>query len=491
MKYALLPTPRDVELSPDTRVAVGSASPVTTAPEVDDGLRRGLEDWLRARGDGRLPVVVTRDAGLGPEASRLCVTEQAVELTASDAVGWRHALDRLRQLGGPYGELPLGRIADAPALAMRGFHLNFNIPTLDFEAGKRVLESMARWRLNTVLLEYDRRYPYDAHGAIAAPDALTRPEVRALVDHARALGIEPIPLQQCLGHVNYILRHEAYARLREEQEHQDQFCPLNPASFALFEELVDDVIDLHPGIRYFHIGGDETRRLGACPRCAAVAARQGKGRLYVDYVCRAIALVRARGLTPIIWDDMLCAHPEVIAQMPREAVIMYWDYWTTRDPSALFVARPQAGTGVVADTGWSDRWQHELSETERRTVRHFARPLDLARTLTPAFMERFGRYLGPGFPKRIRAFPFLEHYQELGFRVIGAPTGCGNTSTWRQLPDFPRYGENIHAFSRRIRAAGGLGIVTSAWYPVPPEALMPGILFTGQFTWNPDVPPEA
>ena len=213
MKYALLPTPRDVELSPDTRVAVGSASPVTTAPEVDDGLRRGLEDWLRARGDGRLPVVVTRDAGLGPEASRLCVTEQAVELTASDAVGWRHALDRLRQLGGPYGELPLGRIADAPALAMRGFHLNFNIPTLDFEAGKRVLESMARWRLNTVLLEYDRRYPYDAHGAIAAPDALTRPEVRALVDHARALGIEPIPLQQCLGHVNYILRHEAYARL--------------------------------------------------------------------------------------------------------------------------------------------------------------------------------------------------------------------------------------------------------------------------------------
>ena len=106
-------------------------------------------------------------------------------------------------------------------------------------------------------------------------------------------------------------------------------------------------------------------------------------------------------------------------------------------------------------------------------------------------MERFGRYLGPGFPKRIRAFPFLEHYQELGFRVIGAPTGCGNTSTWRQLPDFPRYGENINAFSRRIRAAGGLGIVTSAWYPVPPEALMPGILFTGQFTWNPDVPPEA
>ena len=32
-----------------------------------------------------------------------------------------------------------------------------------------------------------------------------------------------------------------------------------------------------------------------------------------------------------------------------------------------------------------------------------------------------------------------------------------------------------------------MGIVTLAWYPMPPEALLPGIMFTGQFAWNPDV----
>ena len=481
MRYALLPTPREVTLETKERVAVGATSPLTFAPEVDQGLRRELAAWVPI-GRGAVPVSLIRDASLAPEASRLHVTEQAINVIASGATGWHYGLARLRQLA-PQGVMPVGQIDDAPALAMRGYHLNFNIPSLDFEAGKRLLDSMARWRLNTVLLEYDRRYPYRNHAGIARSNALTREQVAALVAYAHALGIEPIPLQQCLGHVEYILRHDAYADLREEQEHRDQFCPLNPGSIDLFRDLVDDVIDLHPGIRYLHIGGDETRRLGVCPRCAG----HGKGKLYLDYIAQAIAHVCSHGLTPIIWDDMLCKHREVIEQMPREAIIMYWDYWTTRDPSALFVARPQAGLGVVADSGWRERWQGELSETEARTVRHFTRSMDLAQELSPEFLAAFGRYLGPDFPKRIRAFPYLEYYQELGFRVIGAPTGCGNTSTWRQLPDFPRYGENIHAFSRRIQEAGAMGIVTSAWYPVPPEALLPGVMFTGQFTWNPDV----
>ncbi len=168
---------------------------------------------------------------------------------------------------------------------------------------------------------------------------------------------------------------------------------------------------------------------------------------------------------------------------------MYWDYWTTRDPSALFVARP-AGYGVVCDQGWQGEWRSELGETERRTVDHFTRKLDFNHDLSADFMARFNRYLGPDFPKRIRAFPYLEYYQDLGFKVIGAPTGSGNTSTWRLLPDYPRYGANIHTFSQRLHAASALGIVTSAWYPVPPEAIIPGITYTGQFAWNPAIEPH-
>lgn len=493
MSYSFLPTPQKVTLKrcpphgpfgKGNQVACGTASPLTFAPEVDEAVRTELSAWL-STGEGAVPIALTCDPELGAETSCLRVTEQGINLAASSNMGWHYGLARLRQLR-YRGFLPVGQIDDAPALAMRGFHLNFNNSSLDFDLGKQLLESMARWRLNTVLVEYGRRYPYRDHPGIASASALTRQQVADLIAYARALGIEPIPLQQCLGHVEYILQHDAYADLREEEEQRDQFCPLNPKSIELFRELVDDMIDLHPNIRYMHIGGDETRRLGNCPRCAEVAKEHGKGRLYLDYHKQAIEYVCSRGLTPIIWDDMLCKYPEVIEQMPREAVIMYWDYWTTCDPSALFVARP-AGMGVVTDSGWNEQWQDELGETEARTVRRFTGPVDLAKELSPEFQSKFGPYLGPHFPKRIRAFPYLEYYQELGFRVIGAPTGSGNTSTWRQLPDFPRYGENIHTFSKRIHEAGALGLITSAWYPVPFEAWMPGIMFTGQFTWNPDV----
>lgn len=486
MAYTLLPTPSLQKIDESAMVTAGPASPLTFAAEVDQASRDTLAAWI-ALGNGAVPVALVYDKSLGREACRLRIAASGIELAASCGTGWRHGIGRLRQLG-PCARMGSGEIDDSPALAMRGFHLNFSIQSLGFEEGKRLLEAMAHWRLNTVLMEYNQRYHMPAHPEFAAPNALSRVQIAALVEYACGLGIEPIPLQQCLGHVNYILQHDAFADLREEQKHRDQFCPLHPGSLALFRELVDDMLELHPGARYFHIGGDEARRLGSCPLCAEVAARHGKGRLYVDYVTQAVEYVRGRGLTPIIWDDMLCAHPDVIGQMPREAVIMYWDYWTTRDPSALFVARPDGGRGVVVDAGWRDLWRAELGETERRTVDFFTNALDLRREMSPAFMQRFGRYLGPQFPKRIRAFPYLEYYRDLGFRVIGAPTGAGNTSNWRQMPDFPRYGANIHAFSRRLREAGAMGIVTSAWYSMPFEALLPGLMFTGQFAWNPDVP---
>jgi hexosaminidase len=483
MNLDLLPTPRQAVFE-EGRIAVGPGSPRTLAPEVGSDSRAALDAWLQT-GSGSAPVSLVREAALPPEGYRLRVSGEGVVLAASTEPGWAYGVVRLRQLG-VRGLLRACRLEDSPALALRGFHLNFSLATLDFEGAARVLESMARWRLNTVLIEYVDRFPYARHAALAAPDRLEPGQVDALLEQARRLRLEVIPLHQCLGHVDFILARSAYAHLREEDQRRDQFCPLHPGSLALFRELADEFLERHPGIRYFHMGGDEARRLGTCPACEAEAARRGKGGLYVDFVTRAAAHLLARGVTPILWDDMLCKYPEVIAQMPREVVIMYWDYWTTQDPSALFVARPAGGLGVVADKTWQGPRLAELGETERKTLQHFARRKDLATELPPAFRDRFSSYLGPEYPQRIRAFPYLEYYQDLGFRVIGAPAGGSNTSVWHGLPDFPRYQDNIRTFCRRLSGAGSLGVVTTAWYSVPPEALMPGLMATGQFAWNPD-----
>jgi len=67
--------------------------------------------------------------------------------------------------------------------------------------------------------------------------------------------------------------------------------------------------------------------------------------------------------------------------------------------------------------------------------------------------------------------------------VIGAPAGASNTSEWLGLSDFPRYAHNIKAFAERCAEAKVEGVVTTAWYNFPLEALHFSLLATAQFSW--------
>ena len=481
MSFTVLPTPQSLELEAGA-VAVGRRSRIESEGDVPDGLTDRvaaiLPDW-----PGHTPIRLTMGPDAKPEAYEVIVRSDRIQIVAGGYRGLVYGIDRLEQLM-KTGRVPLGRVRDFPSLPLRGFQVNFcALRHMKPQDALHILDAMGRWKLNVALFEYGDRYPYRKHRAVCAEDALDLAELDMVLSHARSLGIEPVPLHQCLGHVDFILRRDEYAHLREEDETRDQWCPLNPASYDLFREVIDDVAETHKGMRYLHIGGDEARRLGQCPRCAEAARRHGPSRLYIDFVVKAIEHVKSHGLTPIVWDDMLCRHHEVIDELPRDTVIMYWEYWTTQSPSAVFVARPD-GKGVVVDKRWRTEWAGELDPVERRMIDRFARPIDFEKDLSPAFLDRFGPYLGDEFPKRVRAFPYLEYYRDLGFRVLCAPAGGSNQSTWRALPDWPRYADNINAFCQRAYEAHAMGVVTTSWYDFPIDAVVPAIMCTGQASWN-------
>ena len=390
MNYSnLLPSPRIVELE-EEKINFARLTPGSAGSGVPVAVQERLGRMCEGNA-GKIPVQIVGDEEQPAEGYELTIAAAGVSLKASGEAGFGYGLDRLEQLC-VAGRLPLGVIRDEPAMGMRGFHVNFGgLRHMDCEQSLEVLEGMRRWNLNTVLIEYAERFPYRQHARISSVDALKREQVGALVSRSRELGIQVIPLQQCLGHVEHVLRHDEYAHLREEEEKQDQWCPLNEGSFDLFCELVDDVIETHPGLKMVHLGGDETRRLGECPRCAEFAREKGKGGLYLEFVQRAIQHVVDRGLTPIVWDDMICHYPEILDELPRELVIMYWEYWTTQVESAVFVARPE-GCGVVVDRRWKEEWAGELDEVERRMIDRFTAPIDFE---TDRFRDRFfGRISG-------------------------------------------------------------------------------------------------
>jgi len=105
--------------------------------------------------------------------------------------------------------------------------------------------------------------------------------------------------------------------------------------------------------------------------------------------------------------------------------------------------------------------------------------------LGPKYLSYFKKYLGAGFPKYMKAFPYIEFYQDSGFQVIAAPTAIGNGELWHGLPNFVRFVPNIQAFARRCIENGKVpGMITTAWYDYPPEILYLGLIATAKFTWE-------
>ena len=191
---------------------------------------------------------------------------------------------------------------------------------------RKYVAELAEFGLNTLLVEWEASYPYDRHCIISSEYAYTREELESFIAYCGRLGIDVIPLQQCFGHTEYILRHERYAGLRESNTDICQVCPVKSVdTFPVFRELLADIASTHPS-KYIHIGGDETYLLGHCRQCRAKAQHEGESRLYVDYFKEIARYVIKLGRRPVLWADMLLKHPEAVGEMPRECVFVDWNY---------------------------------------------------------------------------------------------------------------------------------------------------------------------
>ncbi len=208
----------------------------------------------------------------------------------------------------------------------RGLHLDLRIQAMSMPALHALADDVHSLGLNTLLIEWEGTFPFRRHPLIPNTFAYTSAEITEFIGHCTRLGLEVIPLQQCFGHIEYILQHDRYAHLRESRSDLCQLCPCKADdALEIFTGIFQEIAADHPS-PYIHIGGDETYLLGHCPACRAKAEKHGKSKLYVDYFKRVARAVTSLGKRPILWADMLLKNPEAAAAMPRECVFMDWNY---------------------------------------------------------------------------------------------------------------------------------------------------------------------
>jgi len=271
------------------------------------------------------------DAGR-EEGYRLTIYESGIQVLAETERGLFYGmmtLDQLVEAAELRGltALPLLDIVDWPALSMRGPHEDYGrdqLPTM--EDHKRSIRTAARYKMNTYcwFIEPDH-FVYAFDPAISTEyDRFTFDEIRELVAYARDYYIEVIPVVELLAHMEMTLRHDRYRHLSETGDGGGTLCPTSDESFELVRSMIDEIAPAF-GARYFHCGLDESQVVGS-GRSAAAIQEKGLEKVYADYYTRVNNTVKAHGQTMIMYADIVLNHPGILELLPKDIVMMFWDY---------------------------------------------------------------------------------------------------------------------------------------------------------------------
>eukprot|EP00794_Sanderia_malayensis_P007244 gene7244-8052_t len=180
-----------------------------------------------------------------------------------------------------------------------------------------------------ILIEYEDMFPYDGIlQGISSRNAYKRDDIKRLLRTASENSLTIIPLLQSFGHLEFALKHKTFAHLREVPKYFDMLCPLKNGSKSLVYAMIDQIVDLHPGIKHLHVGGDEVFHLQLCETC--FLSRKSKIELYLHHMIPILQYIHQKTnsvVKPIIWDDMLRRfNNKQLARMSKLTDIMVWSY---------------------------------------------------------------------------------------------------------------------------------------------------------------------
>jgi len=321
---------------------------------------------LIAAPQGRALRFVERPA-LAAEAYELTFGADEIELAFSVDSGRLYGLmtvaqllDGARREPGKFRFPISGVIADQPRYGWRGCHLDVSrqfVPKTDL---LRLLDILAWLKLNIFhwhltddeawRLEI-RAYPQlTTLGALRGPDEPLLPQlgngaepvggfysqgdIREIVAHASALGIEVVPEIDIPGHSTATL--VALPDLTDGQEapesyHSVQGYPnnaLNPAiesTYEFLDKVFDEMVELFPS-QYLHIGGDEVANGSwlASPLARKLMEKEGISGTFAlqSYFLKRIkAMLNERGRKLAGWNEV--AHGGGVD--PQSTLLMAWE----------------------------------------------------------------------------------------------------------------------------------------------------------------------
>ena len=291
-------------------------------------------------------IIINSSSMPNQEGYILTITASGVRITAHDKAGVFYARQTLKQLEtqSPPGTLPAGHIKDWPDFKIRGIMLDVSrdrVPTM--ETMYKMIDMFAAWKLNHLELYIEHTFAYKKHREVwkdASP--FTAEEIRLIDGYCKERFIELVPLQNSFGHMHRWLKHENYWHLAECPEgwptpwgmsDREPFslCPIDPEVIEFLGELYDEYLPNFSSDK-FMVGCDETVDLGEGRSKEYCKKLGSKGKLYLEFLKKLHMLVTERGKRMMYYGDVIVNYPELLSELPEDAILMHWGYYAGFPP---------------------------------------------------------------------------------------------------------------------------------------------------------------
>lgn len=242
-------------------------------------------------------------------------------------------------------------------LPVRGFCITAPQPDELSRFIKFIDEELATRSVNTLILRVDYNYQYVSHPELRDSGALSKSDVKKLVDVCKKNNINLIPQVNLLGHQSWasdignLLKKypqfdetplvkipEKYVWPNADGLYCKSYCPLHPDVHSIVFDLVDEICDVFESTG-FHAGMDEVFYIGEaqCPRCSG----RDKADLFAGEVRKIRDHLAVKNRKLWIWGDRLLegritglgeweasynnTH-RAVDMIPKDVIICDWHY---------------------------------------------------------------------------------------------------------------------------------------------------------------------
>lgn len=271
---------------------------------------------------------------LAKEEYTISVTDSGVHIEYSSEVGKFRAVTSLYQLIAGKKSVQYCRIHDEPQFPKRGYMLTVGthyysgaIPTV--ERICKCVDMIAFMKCNEFQLYIDDfSFKYDTYPKYTEDyECLTPEDIEFIDSYCSERFVDLVPCQNGFGHMATWLREDEFKSLAisDGECESASLNPLDKGSFEFVSNLYASVLP-HFKSEFVNIGCDEVFELGKF-QTEEICKEQGRLNVYMDFVLKLMELARDKyGKRAQFWGDMIVDHPEMYKRIPKDAIVLEWDY---------------------------------------------------------------------------------------------------------------------------------------------------------------------